>query len=46
MAKRRRTISFDEDTFEAIEEHRKKSTPIPSFNEAVIEILRKGLRVR
>ena len=46
MAKRRRTVSFDEYTFEAVEEHRKKSTPIPSFSEAVIELVKKGLRGR
>jgi len=41
----RKTILLDEELFSKIEDYRSRKRPIPSFNEAVVELLRKALEV-
>jgi len=41
---KRRTISFDDELFEKVEEYRRTKSPIPSFTEAVTEIVEKCLK--
>lgn len=41
---KRRTITFDDELFQEIEEFRGKTVPIPNFSNAVVELVRKGLK--
>jgi len=44
MTMKRQTITFSDELEKAIDDSRRKKTPIPSFNQEVLELIVKGLR--